>query len=93
MENWNQCVDIDMKILFYVFLGDADWFVLDENGTRRVNLEEETLEEISAAMESNEDQYAENQEEGIEETEGNTERITVGDFEPMVPPPNVDYVA
>merc|ERR1719273_1133453 len=73
--------------------GEADWFVLDENGNRRVRLEEETLEEISAAMESNEDQYVENQEEGIEDIEGNTERITVGDFEPMVPQPNVDYVA
>merc|ERR1712228_253562 len=87
-----------MEVLDRVFepsqkTGDADWFVLDENGTRRVNLEEETLEGISAAMDSNEDQYAENQEEGIEETEGNTERIIVGDFEPMVPPPNVDYVA
>merc|ERR1712109_14917 len=94
----NSSPETVMEVLDRVFepsqkTGDADWFVLDENGTRRVNLEEETLEEISAAMDSNEDQYAENQEEGIEETEGNTERITVGDFEPMVPPPNVDYVA
>merc|ERR1719273_1754312 len=74
--------------------GDADWFVLDENGNRRVRLEEETLEEISAAMKSNEDQYVDDMEsEGIEEIEGNTERVTVSDFQPIVGPPNDDYVA
>merc|ERR1712156_1397257 len=70
--------------------GDADWFVLDENGNRRVRLEEETLEEISAAMKSNEDQYVD-QDEGIEEIEDNTERVTVSDFQPIVGP-NDDYV-
>ena len=43
----------------FLFLGNADWYVLDENLNRRVRLEEEMLEEISAAMEANEDQYVE----------------------------------
>merc|ERR1712020_677940 len=83
-----------MEVLDRVFepsqkTGDADWFVLDENGNRRVRLEEETLEEISAAMKSNEDQYVDDMEsEGIEEIEGNTERVTVSDFQPIVGPPN-----
>ena len=42
-----------------MFSGNADWYVLDENLNRRVRLEEEMLEEISAAMEANEDQYVE----------------------------------
>ena len=42
-----------------LFPGNADWYVLDENLNRRVRLEEEMLEEISAAMEANEDQYVE----------------------------------
>jgi hypothetical protein len=42
-----------------LFSGNADWYVLDENLNRRVRLEEEMLEEISAAMEANEDQYVE----------------------------------
>ena len=47
-----------------MFSGNADWYVLDENLNRRVRLEEEMLEEISAAMEANEDQFVEI-EEGI----------------------------
>ena len=43
----------------FLFTGNADWYVLDENLNRRVRLEEEMLEEISAAMEANEDQYVE----------------------------------
>merc|ERR1719270_3205355 len=86
-----------MEVLDRVFepsktAGNTDWFVLDENGNRRIRLEEETLEEISAAMENNEDKYVEIDNEGIEEIEGNTERITVGDFEPIVGP-TMDYVA
>ena len=48
-----------------MFSGNADWYVLDENLNRRVRLEEEMLEEISAAMEANEDQYVEIEEGNI----------------------------
>ena len=51
MRKFNQCL--------FLFSGNADWYVLDENLNRRVRLEEEMLEEISAAMEANEDQYVE----------------------------------
>ena len=49
----------------FLFAGNADWYVLDENLNRRVRLEEEMLEEISAAMEANEDQYVEIEEGNI----------------------------
>ena len=63
---------------------EADWFVLDENGRRELNLSIDNEEPIA---EERSDQVIEN--DGIDELEevNNTERNFIeGDFEPMMAP-------
>ena len=59
---------------------EADWFVLDENGTRQLNLE---IENHATSPEERIDEV----ESGIEtEYEDSTERKVFGDFEPIIGP-------
>ena len=69
--------------------GDADWFVLHENGTRRLRIDEEELPPSGAKDVTLEEET------GIdsEDIEANTERITVSDFEPMTGSPIFEPVA
>merc|ERR1719273_3018207 len=58
---------------------EADWFVLDENGTRQLNLDienhatsEERIDEVESGIET--------------DYEDSTERKVFGDFEPIIGP-------
>ena len=58
---------------------EADWFVLDENGTRQLNLDienhatsEEKIDEVESGIET--------------DYEDSTERKVFGDFEPIIGP-------
>ncbi len=59
---------------------EAEWFVLDEHGTRRVRLEDETFDYPTSSNTEEEEEV------GIEVDEDvtTTERITIGDFEPIL---------